>query len=143
MRIYFFFLFLTFYKILWISSEIYFSLTKWQKIIEYVFVSWFSFFFCSVILEFAKNLSEQTGVFKTVQASTSTNELLRNVKYYVLHLCTLQIRDWKNNNNRFPFTNYSKNFGFVSRLRLYATLTLQNTLKSLFTSSRPVINRTT
>lgn len=50
-------------------------------------------FFCSVILEFAKNLSEQTGVFKTVQASRFTNELLRKVKYYVLHPCTLQIRD--------------------------------------------------
>jgi len=47
------------------------------------------FFFCSVILEFVRNLSEQTGVFKTVQASTFTNELLRNAKYYVLHLCTL------------------------------------------------------
>lgn len=57
-----------------------------KEIIEYVLVSWFSFFFCLVILEFAKNLSEQTGVFKTVQASRSTNELLRKVKYYVLHL---------------------------------------------------------
>lgn len=64
-----------------------------KEIIVYVLVSWFSFFFCSVILEFAKNLSEQTGVFKTVQASRFTNELLRKVKYYVLHLCTLQIRD--------------------------------------------------
>lgn len=64
-----------------------------KEIIEYVLVSWFPFFFCSVILEFAKNLSKQTGVFKTVQASRFTNELLRKVKYYVLHLCTLQIRD--------------------------------------------------